>query len=117
MADLYPPNSYPIRQQQPYHRPQDSNQQYPINNDLVYPPTLISSSSTSTNGSDQNFDSPQSAQKSPDQSQPQQQSQQPAQPKTESATGGGKPQATFLTKLYACVPRSRKCTSPNSQLT
>ncbi|KAF8165160.1 HSF-type DNA-binding-domain-containing protein [Crassisporium funariophilum] len=90
MADLYPP-SYSARQ--PYHRhPDDHQQQYNPSPLQVYPPQLMNSqpSGSSNNSSDENHDQPPSPSKSSD--------HQP--PKTEA-----KPQATFLTKLYALLER------------
>lgn len=91
MADLYPP-SYSPRTHQSYNRHPDQ-QQYSTQlnpSGLVYPPQLMASQhSGSSNGSSEEIhDQPPSPSKSPD--------QQP--PKSET-----KPQATFLTKLYACV--------------
>ncbi|KAF8897365.1 HSF-type DNA-binding-domain-containing protein [Infundibulicybe gibba] len=83
MADLYPP-SYSAR----YHR---DHQHYPSSAPMVYPQLMSSHHSASSNSSDENHDQPSSPPKSADQ-QPQ---------KSES-----KPQATFLTKLYALLERS-----------
>ncbi|KAF5388038.1 hypothetical protein D9615_000234 [Tricholomella constricta] len=87
MADLYPP-PYPSR---PYPRSSDPSP-YPSANGLAYPPQVIASqhSGSSTASSEDNHDQPPSPAKSSD-NQPQ---------KTEA-----KPQATFLTKLYALLER------------
>ncbi|KAA1466143.1 hypothetical protein DENSPDRAFT_14917 [Dentipellis sp. KUC8613] len=80
MADIYPPpNPYPHRQQ-PYHRPPDQYQSmYPS------PSQVISTASSPDEDDPLKNDAPQ-------------QQQQP--PKSDS-----KPQATFLTKLYALLER------------
>lgn len=87
MADLYPP-SYSNRS---YQRHADQN--YPSNG-LVYPPQVIASqhSGSSTGSSEDTHDQPPSPAKSSD--------QQPQKSET-------KPQATFLTKLYAHVSPSQ----------
>ncbi|OBZ77061.1 hypothetical protein A0H81_03562 [Grifola frondosa] len=96
MADLYP-QTYP---RQPYHRP-DQQYQLPTPTSLVYPPQLLPSQSSI----------PEDQSPSSDAHSPQRQSQ---SPKQESATvqkqdgapqQPAKPQATFLTKLYALLER------------
>ncbi|KAF8974405.1 HSF-type DNA-binding-domain-containing protein [Flammula alnicola] len=82
MADLYPPN-YSARNYR------DNNNDYTPSPLQVYPPQLMSAGS-SNNSSDENHDQPPSPTKSAD--------HQP--PKSEA-----KPQATFLTKLYALLER------------
>ncbi|TFK56086.1 hypothetical protein OE88DRAFT_1622368 [Heliocybe sulcata] len=74
---------------------------------VTYPPSLLSNSSSHSNSSsDQNFDAPQSPTKSPDHHQQSQQSaSQLPPPPTKSEPTTGKPQATFLTKLYALLER------------
>lgn len=95
MADLYPPAHSRSPQQYPYTRHTDSQQsptyQSTTNGQMVYPPQLVSSqhSNSSNASSDENHNEPPSPSKSNPDHQP---------PKTES-----KPQATFLTKLYAYV--------------
>lgn len=97
MADLYPP-LYPTRNHQSFHRHPESvssQQQYSqiTNPGLVYPSLMSSQhSGSSTASSEENHEQPPSSAKSPELLQQQQQQQ----PKPES-----KPQATFLTKLYA----------------
>lgn len=93
MADLYP-SSYSTRSHPSYHRHPESvppQQQYSqINSALVYPPQILSSHhSGSSNGSSEENHEQSTVKSSTEQQQPQ---------KTES-----KPQATFLTKLYAFV--------------
>lgn len=95
MADLYPPAHSRSPQQYSYTRHSDSQQspayQSSNNPQMVYPPQLMSSqhSGSSNASSDENHNEPPSPSKSNPEHQP---------PKTES-----KPQATFLTKLYAYV--------------
>ncbi|KAH9062094.1 HSF-type DNA-binding-domain-containing protein [Lactarius vividus] len=119
MADLYPnqsaTNSYPP-QSSYHHRPQDSqpHHQYHLSSPtVVYPPRLISSSQSSPDGtpshnsppkSDSAAHSPQPQQNQQPQPQPQQQPQQQQQQNNLSKTDT-KPQATFLTKLYALLER------------
>ncbi|TFK76079.1 hypothetical protein BDN72DRAFT_831521 [Pluteus cervinus] len=103
MADLYPPSYSPrTHQPQSYHRhpdqqspQQQQSQQYANQangSGLVYPPQLITSqhSGSSNGSSEENHDQPPSPSKSNDQQ----------TPKSET-----KPQATFLTKLYALLER------------
>ncbi|KII95355.1 hypothetical protein PLICRDRAFT_48319 [Plicaturopsis crispa FD-325 SS-3] len=100
MADLYPPPAYPGRQQQSYHRPHEPTQQQSYGqmsaNGVVYPSQVLGSaqSGSSSNSSEDNQDP------AKDQQQQQQQPQQSPPAKAES-----KPQATFLTKLYALLER------------
>ncbi|KXN86355.1 Heat shock factor protein 4 [Leucoagaricus sp. SymC.cos] len=97
MADLYPPAHSRSPQQYSYTRHTDSQQSPPYqsssNGQMVYPPQLMSSqhSGSSNASSDENPNEPPSPSKSIPEHQP---------PKTES-----KPQATFLTKLYALLER------------
>jgi hypothetical protein len=101
MADLYPA-SYPPRQQQPqsYH-PRDS-QSYQLNQ----PPNLAYPAIMSSNSQQPPPPQPSSGSISPDDEHPQKQPDQSTTPKPDQP-GHSKPQATFLTKLYAYVPSSR----------
>lgn len=103
MADLYPP-SYPPRQQQPqpYH-PRDS-QSYQLNqqSNLSYPAIMPSHQNQQQ---PQQPPQPPSGSLSPDEEHPQKQPDQSTTPKPDQP-GHSKPQATFLTKLYALVPSS-----------
>jgi len=105
MADLYPP-SYPPRQQQPqpYH-PRDS-QSYQLNQhqSLSYP-TIMSSHQNNHHQQPQQppqQTQPTSASLSPDDEHPPKLPDQSTTPKPDQS-GHSKPQATFLTKLYALV--------------
>lgn len=93
MADLYPPSYASRQQQQPYHRQSDvvlPQQHQPSYSQMGYTSQQVSGSGhSSSNDSSEDVQEPTTA-KALD--------SQPTQ-KTES-----KPQATFLTKLYACVP-------------
>ena len=109
MADLYPP-SYPPRQQQPqpYH-PRDS-QSYQLNqpSNLSYPAIMSSQQNhqqqqPQQQQQQQQQQHPPSGSLSPDDEHPQKQPDQPTTPKPDQP-GHSKPQATFLTKLYALVP-------------
>ncbi|KAI0921551.1 hypothetical protein AcV7_008223 [Taiwanofungus camphoratus] len=106
MADLYPP-TYSSRQ--PYHRQDSAQQQYglPTNTGLVYPQLLTTQH--------QLADDPQSQQQQQQHDahsqSPARQSQSPKQetPPAQKSDGApqqpAKPQATFLTKLYALLER------------
>ncbi|GBE79308.1 hypothetical protein SCP_0205060 [Sparassis crispa] len=102
MADLYP-QTYTNRQ--PYHR-QDSAQQYSLsaNSTIVYPTQLLSSQSAlpddqNNNQHEAHSQSPQRQSQSPKQDSP------PAQKPEGASQQPAKPQATFLTKLYALLER------------
>lgn len=109
MADLYP-QTYSNRQQ-PYHR-QDNHQQHQqysltANPGLVYPPPLLTSqpalqddhSPQSTSPHDAQSQSPSRDSQSPKHDTP------PAQKPEGAPQQAAKPQATFLTKLYALLER------------
>ncbi|RDB22508.1 hypothetical protein Hypma_010380 [Hypsizygus marmoreus] len=87
MADLYPP-SYVSRNYQRH--PDSIASQYP-QNPVVYPPQVIASQhSGSSTSSEENHDAPPSPAKNQD---------------AQSQKAESKPQATFLTKLYALLER------------
>lgn len=95
MADIYS-SSY-SRPQQPYHRHTDPQQQQPYSHMAYSQQQQVTSSghSTSSNVSSDDAQEPQTAKAS---------DSQPPSQKAET-----KPQATFLTKLYACVSNSTVC--------
>ncbi|KAI0269232.1 HSF-type DNA-binding-domain-containing protein [Gloeopeniophorella convolvens] len=120
MADLYPHQSQSSYQpQSPYHRPPDAQAQtqYHLSSPtVVYPPRLLSAHSSPEDTSHPNSPpkSADSASHSPtlqQSQQPSQQAQQPGGPQSPSsqnnmAKSDTKPQATFLTKLYALLERT-----------
>lgn len=91
MADLYPPTHARSPHHYSYSRHQDSQHPSPFApaSQIVYPSLVSSQHSNSSNASSDDHNDPPSPTKSNPDHQP---------PKTES-----KPQATFLTKLYAYV--------------
>jgi len=105
MADLYPP-SYPPRQQQPQPYHSRDSQSYQLNQQqaLSYP-AIMSSHQSHQQPQQQQQQQPQPppGSLSPDDDHPQKQPDQPTTPKPDQP-GHSKPQATFLTKLYALVP-------------
>ncbi|KAI0356625.1 hypothetical protein OH77DRAFT_1495421 [Trametes cingulata] len=105
-ADLYPQSAYSARPS--YQQRADQSYQLSNSSNVVYPPQLLPSQQQSTT-----IPEAQSAHSTDNQSQsPQRESQSPKQednaavPKQEGAPQQqpAKPQATFLTKLYAYVP-------------
>ncbi|XP_006460179.1 hypothetical protein AGABI2DRAFT_191939 [Agaricus bisporus var. bisporus H97] len=93
MADLYPPTHARSPHHYSYSRHQDSQHPSPFApaSQIVYPSLVSSQHSNSSNASSDDHNDPPSPTKSNPDHQP---------PKTES-----KPQATFLTKLYALLER------------
>ena len=102
MADLYPP-SYPPRQQQPQPYHSRDSQSYQLNQQQALSYPAIMSSHQSHQQPQQQQPQPPPGSLSPDDDHPQKQPDQPTTPKADQP-GHSKPQATFLTKLYALVP-------------
>lgn len=120
MADLYPTYGRQYQRQDAQHTHFQLQGSSSSNGGVMYPPTLVTQPAPAATTSPAAADDQQPSPTANDNESNSPESQSAASPKQDSPTGSKqdgmppqptKPQATFLTKLYACVPVSPRCVS------